>query len=200
MTPELRAIADRFIMDTANLKYLASGVPRGGLERPVEPLGWSVRQTIGHLVVWQEAYLDGLPALMRGDQLEPGFDIDAFNAKGAEQTTATPLPDLLARVDLALVRLLSLLESAPAGFEDARVGSARVGDLLRGWSTHLAEHSIDLVDALPELRFDPMILNWVLYADYGEDGRRLDRQQTLLADVRDHFVNDEDFEEAEDES
>lgn len=201
MTPEIRAIADRFIMDTANLKYLASGVSKDALERPVEVLGWTVRQAIGHLVVWQEAYVDVLPVLLRGDELDPNFDINDFNAEGAEQTRQTPLPELIGRLDLALVRLIALLEQLPAGLEEAPAGPARFIDLLRGWSLHLAEHGIDLVDALPELRFDPMILNWVLYVDYSDDSRRLGRQQALLADVRDHFVDeDEAFEEDEDES
>ncbi len=62
MTPEIRAIADRFIMDTANLKYLASGVSKDALERPVEVLGWTVRQATcesgGAFIAWSGGTFD----------------------------------------------------------------------------------------------------------------------------------------------
>jgi uncharacterized damage-inducible protein DinB len=199
MTPEVRAVADRFIMDAANLKYLATRIPKGGLERPVEAVGWTVRQTIGHLVAWQERYARMIDDLLADTPTAAGFDSDEFNAAAAEQARSTPLPDLLGRLDLATARLLALFEGMPPGTEDREVAGHRLADLLRPWSEHIAEHGIDLLDALPEVRFDPMILNWILYAVYSGDARRLERQVSLMADVRERFGDDDEYQD-DDES
>jgi hypothetical protein len=198
MTPEVRAIADRFILDTANLKYLASNLSESALERRVEPLGWTVRQAIGHFVAWQEGYIDVLPKMIRGEPLGEGFDVNAFNEQSAEGSAATPLPQLLTRLDSALAQLLKILTQMPKAAGEQPLGRGTLTDLLESWSLHITEHSIDLVDTLPEMRFDPMILNWVLYSDYSDDPRRFERQQLLMADVRDHYA-DEDGEEEDDD-
>jgi hypothetical protein len=196
MTPELRSIADRFILDAANLKYLATNLPPGALERRVEALDWTVRQAIGHFVVWQEAYDEIVPRMLTGNALPAAFRGDDFNANGAEETRGTPLPELLARMQSGLSRLLTMIDGMPDSPAGAPGRQATV-DFLAHCASHVAEHAIDLVDTLPELRFDPMVLNWVLYADYSHDPRSFARQQALMADVREHFV-DEDEEVEED--
>lgn len=198
MTPEVRAIADRFILDTANLKYVAANLPEGALDRRVEALNWTVRQMIGHFVVWQEGYVEVLPAMIRNEPPTAEFDLASFNANGAEQTANTPLPEMVARLDAALSQLLKLLTQMPKAAGDQPLGSGTLTDLLRYWSLHMSEHSIDLVDTLPELRFDPMILNWALYVDYSNDPRRFERQEALMADVRDHYVDDDEYEDDDD--
>jgi hypothetical protein len=67
----------------------------------------------------------------------------------------------------------------------------RFGDVLNVWSKHIAHHGMDLVDAVEEVRFDPMVLNWILYADFSADPSRLSRQQHLLAEVRDRLADDD---------
>jgi hypothetical protein len=200
MTPEVRAIADRFILDTANLKYLASNLNESELERRIEPLGWSVRQAIGHFVAWQEGYVDVLPKMIRAEPLGEEFDVDAFNAQGAQGSATTPLPELLARLDSALAQLLKILTQMPKAAGEQPLGRGTLTDLLESWSLHISEHSIDLVDTLPEMRFDPMILNWVLYSDYSDDPRRFERQQLLMADVRDHYAEEDGEEEDDDDA
>lgn len=199
MTPEVRAVADRFILDVANLKYLASCIPKGGLDRPVEALGWTVRQAIGHLGASQERYGRTIADLLADAAATASFDVDEFNAEVAEQTRSTPLPDLLGRLDLATARLLALFERMPPGVEDREVGGHSLADLLGPWSEHVAEHGIDVVGALPEVRLDPMILNWILYADYSGDERRFQCQASLMAEVRDHFGDDGEYESEEED-
>ncbi|MEO9254155.1 MAG: DinB family protein [Tepidiformaceae bacterium] len=198
MTPEVRAIADRFILDTANVKYLAANLPEGALDRRVEGLDWSVRQAFGHFVVWLEGYVEALPAMIRNELPAGEFDVASFNSNGAEQTANTPIPEMVARLDTALSQLLKLLTQMPKAAGDQPLGSGTLTDLLRHWSLHMSEHSIDLVDTLPELRFDPMILNWVLYVDYSNDPRRFERQEALMADVREHYVDDDEDEDDDD--
>ena len=199
MTPEVRAVADRFILDAANLKYVASVIPMGGLDRPLVALGWTVRQTIGHVVASQERYSRTIADLLADAVATASFDVDEFNAGAAEQTRSTPLPDLLGRLDLATARLLALFEQMPSGVEEREVGGHSLADLLGPWSEHVAEHGIDVVDALPEVRYDPMILNWILYADYSGDERRFQCQVRLMADVREQFGDDDEYED-DDES
>lgn len=195
MTPAVRAAADRFILDAANLKYLASCIPKGGMDRSVEALGWTVRQVIGHLVASQERYGQTIALLLADDPPAPGRGVEEFNAQVAEQTRSTPLPDLLGRLDLATARLLALCERIPSEPSDYKLDGLCLADALGPWSTHVAEHGIDLVDALPELRFDPMILNWILYADYSADECRFQRQLRLMADVRERFGDDDEQED-----
>jgi len=63
---------------------------------------------------------------------------------------------------------------------------------LQASSRHLVAHGLDFADTLPELRHDPMVLNWLLYADYSENAERTARQEKLLAEVRDLYAAGEE--------
>jgi len=66
MIPAVRAVADRFILDTANVKYVAANLPAGSLERIVEETGWTIRQTLAHVAVSLENYANALKWLVEG--------------------------------------------------------------------------------------------------------------------------------------
>ncbi len=207
MTPEIRAIADRFILDTANLKYLATALPKGGLEREVPDSEWSVRQLLRHLVDSLERYVELSGAFLERGDVPAGLDTTECNAMTAEAARKTTLPALLGRCDAALSALLGLLAAMPEEAAGQPFGPLRFGDALGAWSKHTVRHGLDLVDAVEELRLDPMALNWILHADFSADAALLARQQHLLAEVRDHLAGDGDdwddedgWEEGEDEA
>jgi len=207
MTPEIRAVADRFILDTANLKYLATALPRGGLEREVPDLEWSVRQLLGHLVASLERYGELSRAFLDAGDVPINLDPTEFNATTAAATRRITLPVLLARCDAAVGALLERLAAMPEEAADRPFGQTRFGDALDIWSKHVMHHGMDLVDAVEEFRLDPMVLNWILHADFSAEPARLARQQHLLAEIRDRFAADGDdwddedgWEEGEDEA
>jgi len=186
VTPETRAAADRVILDVANVKYLAMTLGKGDLDRRCEATGWTIRQTIGHLAASLQVYGEALPRMAAavGAAEEP-FDWDVLNAETARRTAATPLPALLDALsrgrDATIEALLALSEQDLAQPVTASVPLRAV---IAAWMTHLSDHAIDFADALPLARFDPMLLNWVLHADYSTSAPRLARQQQLMAEVR----------------
>lgn len=208
MTPEIRAIADRFILDTANVKYLATVLPKGALARPTPAGDWTVRQVIGHIVAGLERHVEFSRLFLADGTFPDSFDPQEFNALSAAATRKTTLPVLLARLDAATGDMLSLLGTMPEDSASSQFGPVRLGDAFGIWSRHIAHHGMDLVDAVEELRVDPMVLNWILHADFAADPERLPRQQHLLAEVRDHLAKDaeedwdgeEDWEEGDDEA
>lgn len=187
MTPELRAILDRFIIDSANVKYIATTLPKGGLEAEVPGLTWSVRQLIAHVTASLERHA-ALARQFAEDGSHPAdFDPEAFNAASAGAAKRTPLPALLGRIDLAIASLFETFEGLPDDAADRPYAHLRFADALQAWSLHCIEHGMDLVDALPHTHEDAMVLNWILYADFDDDPPRLARQQRLLEEVRDRL-------------
>lgn len=197
MTPEVRAAADRLILDSANLKYLAAVAPREALDRQVPGFDGSVRQMFGHVAARldesggvAEAFLDGRPVAA-----------DSHGESIAIGPADRPLPDILGQLDLAVARILRLCEQIPEPALGQQIDGRPFVETLREWTSHCSEHAIDIVAAVPEVRLDPMILNWVLYIDYRADPMREERQQELLAWVREHLDElpdeEDDWEENE---
>ena len=197
MMPEVRAAADRFMMDCANLRYLIAGVPADALEREITPLGWTLRQTIGHVVATQERYADTVARFNTHESEGGAFDLAAINAAVAEATRATPLPELMMRLDKSLITLFAGLAQLPEDDTDASL--AWLVKAVTQWSSHISDHAIDFVDAVPEVRMDPMVLNWVLYTDYHGDDRRTAAQVALLNEVRESLDAEDDDESEDDE-
>lgn len=65
-------------------------------------------------------------------------------------------------------------------------------DVVESCLGHFEEHGLDLADAEPALRRDPMILNWLLYADFQGQPELLERQERLAADVREWLQSEAD--------
>lgn len=193
MTPAIRAAADRFILDTANVKYIATNLPAGGLERPVEGFGWTVRQLLAHIATNQDRYAVRLAGVVAGEPPPPSRDAparDRLNDQAAVRARRMPSRQIVRQLDDALSRIVRALEALPAAAASSNVGDRTLAERVTAWSKHCSEHGIDLIDALPELRFDPLMLNWLLYADYTGDAARSTRQRSLLDDVRERYSKD----------
>ena len=52
----------------------------------------------------------------------------------------------------------------------------------------------DIIDALPKLKRDAMVLNWVLYADFAAQPGPLERQKKLANEVREWLRAEEEDE------
>ncbi|HXU25125.1 MAG TPA: maleylpyruvate isomerase N-terminal domain-containing protein [Tepidiformaceae bacterium] len=190
MTPGIRAAADRFILDTAHVKHVATSLPPGGLEREVEGFGWTVRQLLAHLATNQERYAIRLAEVAAGQPTtgdRDRADRDRRNDQAARRARRTPSREIVRQLDQALVRIVSALDALSPEAADGNLGDRPLVERVTAWSKHCAEHGIDLIDTLPELRFDPLVLNWLLYVDYTGDAAREARQHQLLEDLREHY-------------
>ncbi|MCC7364038.1 MAG: DinB family protein [Dehalococcoidia bacterium] len=188
MTPEMRAFADKLILDVANVQYVAAMAGKRGLEARVPGGEWTVRQVLGHLAFALEASAQAIPGLAEPSAEAAPIDRDARNAGFAAQSADMPLPDILARMSEARDGCIA----AAADLTDEQLdrvvpGQGTVRGVLRSWLPHFEEHSLDLADALPKLRLDPMVLNWILYADMTYRPALLARQQKLATEARDRY-------------
>lgn len=203
-TAEARATADRFMFDTGNLKYLASQLPDGGLDRIVPGAGWTIRQMLAHLAAAQDGYAEILDGLQRGVAPDPSrFDPTAHNAETAAKHSATPLAQLVSLFDSSVRRLVAALVLVDEAASKARVGLFDLPDVLHAWSNHAAGHGMEMLDVLPELRDDHMLLNWLLYEDFSDNPAHQASQQRLLEELREKYEaegeDDDDDSDEEDE-
>jgi len=192
MLPEVRALADKLIYDVAMVKYIATGLPQGGLERVV-PGGWSVRQVLAHVAASQTMYARALDRFLTGEEPLPrGWDPDRINAEAAEAYARARLPGVLREFQASREATFSCFEQ----LTEAHLASPfwrvpSLGAVLTAWSRHCEAHALDLVDALPGARTDPMVLNWILHADYSDSPERTIRQQRVFAEVREQLKREE---------
>jgi len=185
MLPELRAAADRLLFDFGHLKYIAACLPKQGLDRTVPGSTWTVRQVIGHISAdamgKSEAvarFLDGQPPV------PPGWDADNANALAAASSGRASLPSLVARLDAAWQATVDVYERIDPDTAARDFFGTALADVLTRWSRHTTVHGMELVDAIPELRFDPMLLNWLLGVDFDWAPDAAARQRKLWEDVR----------------
>ncbi|MGE0598008.1 MAG: hypothetical protein AB7J35_12700 [Dehalococcoidia bacterium] len=78
------------------------------------------------------------------------------------------------------------------------MGYATAIEVLRSMSGHCQTHAIELVDSIPEVRMDPLVLNWLLDLEFTDDAGRA-WQAALLAEARAYVANHPDEEEEEEE-
>ncbi len=192
MLAEVQALADKLVFDVAMLKHLATNLPRGGLERAV-PGGWTVRQVLAHLAAAQAMCVEASDRFLAGEPpVPPDFDPDRANAEAAPRYSQARLPEVLSGLSATRDAMLSRFEQLTAGQLASPFGRVpNLRTVLAASSRHAEGHALDLVDALPRLRLDPMVLNWVLHADYSGSAERNARQQKLFAEVRDRLVREE---------
>lgn len=191
MIPEVRAAADRFILETANVKSVATKLPAGGLERQVVGEQRTVRQLLAHLASATDAAAEAVRRVIRGEaMLPPGFTPDEFNRQAAEAAASIPLPEVIGRLDGSRDRMLEALGAVPDALFGELAGRHTLLELVTDWSLHYVRHALDLADTLPELRFDPMVLDCLLYADFGDSPERAVRQAVLMAEVRERFARE----------
>lgn len=188
MTPELRAIIDRFMYEQATVTHIVMSLPPGGIDRVMDGPGWTVRQLVAHFADTQEGYAAAIERWLAGEPALPdGFDAGRSNAMTAAANAGTPLPELLARLRKSLRTLFVALHHVPdARLEEPFDGHSAI-ETFHTWERHYRDHAFDLLGAAPEVKFEPLVLNWILYADF-EDGRERSRQRALMEEVREHYA------------
>lgn len=186
MTPATRAAADRFILDTANVRYVAEYLRKEELQCVVETTGMTVGQTIGHIALDMSDLATAIEELIAGGELAShDAGCAARSAAHSRLSARWGSKALLRRLDAGLVALTAAL---------AKLDSTPVGEASAGWpmahafnATHVPAHGLELSEALEDLRFDPMMLNWLLYADFSAEPELFDRQRKLFEEARDYF-------------
>ena len=200
MTPELRAIVDRFMFDQATFTHIVSSLPADGAARAVTGPGWTIGQLVAHFATSQERYAAAIARWLAGEEvLPPDYDQDTENAAVAELHRDAPLDDSVRRLRESLRALFAAFHRVPDERLDQPFARGTALEAFHAWEHHYLDHALDLIDAAPEVRLDPLVLNWVLHANLG-DGRSRDRQRQLLAELRAYYATlDEDEEEDEEE-
>ena len=188
MTPELRAILDRFMYEQATVTHIVMSLPSEGAERVVGGTGWTIRQLVAHFAASQEGYAAAIGRWLAGEPVEPeGFDPDRANAETARTNAETPLPELLVRLRTSLRELFAAFHAIPDEGLAEPFGPSGALEIFHSWGRHYLDHGLDLLDAAPEVRFDPLVLNWILYADFVDEPSKV-RQQQLMKEVRAHYA------------
>lgn len=197
MTPELRAIIDRFMYEQATVTHIVTSLPPGGIDRVMNQTGWTVRQLVAHFADTQEGYASAIQRWLAGEPAIPGdLDTDRINALTAAANAETPLPELLTRLRKSLRTLFVALHHVPDGKLGEPFDGHSAIETFHEWERHYRAHAFDLLDVAPEVKFEPLVLNWILYADFDDDDARV-RQRALMEEVREHYaaMPDEEIEE-----
>jgi hypothetical protein len=198
MHPEIRAIADRFIYEQATLKHITAQAPEEALRREVLGYGWSVGQLLAHLAVSLETYRGVVERWLAREDALKGFDPPSTNAHTAEEHREVSRAKLRELFGAGLVGLVETLSRVPDERLGETVGPGTIVEVLRGpFGNHALSHAIALIDALPEVRLDPLVFNWISRADFESSAER-EWQLKLLADVREYVLSlpvDEEDEE-----
>lgn len=188
MEPELRAIADRFMYETATLRHIVALLPDGALQRPAPGLEWTVGQLLGHLgqslteyAAIVERWLAGEPAI------PPGWDPDTMNAETARQYANATERQVFDLLGAGINALVAALAKVPDGRLGEPLGPAEARRVLHTFEGHALGHAIPLVDGVPEVRMDPLVLNWLLYATFSQAEER-EWQRRLVAEARDYVA------------
>jgi len=194
MTPELRAIIDRLMFDQATTLHIVTSLPDGGTARMIEGTGGTVAQLVAHFAASQEACATALRRWLAGAPAEPPrFACEAVD--GGEAALA----DAEAGLRVSLRALFAVLHEIPDERLGEPFGEASAIETFHAWERHYLDHALDLVDAAPEVRLDPLVLNWVLHTSF-DDERSRARQRALLEELRAYYASlDEDDEDDEDE-
>lgn len=188
MTPELRAIADRFIYEQATLKHVLALATTEGLDRPVPGHEWTVRQLLGHLAESLHTYAALVEKWLAGEPPLAGWDPDAVNAETANRRVASSPAELLDVFGNGLNSLIAVLAAVPDEKMEEPLGPHDALQTLRVLGEHFLSHAIPLVTAAPEVRMDPLVLNWLLYAEFGDESSRA-WQAELLEEAREYIAN-----------
>lgn len=198
MEPVLRAAADRLIHNGGLLAYVTAHASELGLDRTVEATGLTVRQTIGHIVAWTERDADAMDGIVPDNETT---DRDAFNRQVAEREKDADAADLLRRYGRARDRLIAAFERIPPELANRPAGPGTLAQVVNIWTAHPGPHALDFAEALPEIAFDALLLEWALHAIPASDSDRA-RQDALRDRARAYYASlppgeDDDDEEGE---
>lgn len=188
MVPAIRALADRFIYDTATLKYVARGLPDGAADRVTAGSGWTVRQLLAHLAVHQQRDAQRIRQWLEDPaRADTGGDPTERNARMANGNRAIPMTDVAAAFDAGIRDLVAACDAVDERRLTRPFGPYPFIDAMTFWSGHAHDHAVDLVSALPEFKTDPIVLNWVLHFDFSDRPEWSGWQLDLIAEVREIF-------------
>jgi len=198
MEPILRAAADRLIHHSAYLRYVVEQMTPEELEAPCAATGYTMGETFAHCVLWLEWVEPVARKLIAegAETFEP-LDDDAMNAAARERLGSIAVPELLERMAAARDELIAAFAGATHARTVEPLGGDSIGATLLRWTTHLERHALDIAETLPGLRYDALLLDWTLSADYRDEGEAA-RQARLIEDVRAYLATlpeDEDEEE-----
>ncbi len=175
----MRAAADRCLYDTANLSLLLAALPGDALARPCGTSGWTVGQTIAHLVGMVAADAEAIERFVAGET--PPQPTETADASWSAE-------DLAAAIPRARNRMLAALERVKFAHAARLYGERKLADTVLAWGEHSMEHALDFTDAVPELCDDPMVLNWVLWQTPGAAPGLVERQARLYERVKDRLM------------
>lgn len=180
MSPLGDALCDRFIIEVAYVRFLSAMIPDLGLERIVPATGWTVRQTFNHIERSLHAYPEMFMRLLNGEAERPdGFDPEAENAAQVAATGATPIDEIIAGLGSQRRRFLGVIESHDSELLMPLPGDRTVAEVVAGWAHHSARHCLEMVESLPELHTDSLVLTWLLGSDLGTDPTTLEQKERL---------------------
>lgn len=184
MHPHLRAAADKLIFDVAAAKHVAAAMPRKALDRAAAGGGHTLRETFAEMAARQAGHADGLRRYVDGGLAVPG-DLAGEPGYGRERKHLGARPSLksvCASLEASRDALIGLFAELSDAQVLTLVGHVALGDALLEGAHHMEPAALDFAEALPEIRLDPLLLNWALDADFGED-EALNRRQLALFDL-----------------
>ncbi|MBI2765359.1 MAG: hypothetical protein HYX53_05520 [Chloroflexi bacterium] len=186
MLPELRAAADKLIFDTANIQHVVKHLPRKAADRTVEATGLTLRETFALISARQEWYARSVDQHLRGKHLAAGDGAgeQEYLLKKRRQYEKPPLKDALRALSDARDRLIAAFERAGDDAASDDPGSIWSPAALLAQAHHMEPHALDIAETVPELRGDPLLLNWAFNPDYRDRPDLHERQQRLFAIVR----------------
>lgn len=187
MTPEVRAIADRFIYEQATLKHMLNLVQESAVVGPNGRNLSEVGSRFAHLACSLGAFAEAVARERSGTETSPDWDLCAAAARSAEGQGLSSRADIARVFGEGLTSLFAELKRLP---EDATSPPEALGPM----SAHCQSHAIDLVDAIPEVRMDPLVLNWLLDLEFTDEASR-EWQAALLAEAREYVANHPDADE-----
>lgn len=188
MDPRLRAIADRFMYETATLRHIAALAPETSFDRPLAGQAWTVRQQLAHLAASLGGHAEMVEKWLRGEPPIPGgWHPDAVNAETAAEYAAATVAEVDALFASGIKALVAILQQVPAERLAEPFGPREALVIFHVFEGHALSHAIPLVDALPEVRTDSLVLNWLLHADFGSEEARA-WQDRLLAEAQEYFA------------
>lgn len=194
MDPHLHAAADKLIFDLAMAKYAASIVPKGALRRPLTKGGPTLRDTLVERAALQEGHAAAVRNFFDGKLLD-GVDFadeQSYRREKKRLATGTPLKEVFASFARSRDRLRTVY--AEVGEEQAgqQWGEESLADRLLRDAHHLEAWGLEVAEVVPEVRLDPMLLNWALGADLEGDAAGQVRQERLFALVQAELDEEDD--------
>ena len=180
MHPLARAAADRLLFETANLRYVVTTLPKGGLDEPIAGGDWNPRQLLAHVSAYLDLQGSIIERVLKGEApLPEGFRMEEFHDRTPENDGA-PLPDLLDRLSAARDRLATSLADVTDEHLATQFRTATIAAAIERWPRHVAAHGLEIVSTHEEFHVDPFVLNWLLPIDFNDESAAA-RQRAIRA-------------------